>query len=538
MSSLTGTKISNTYVGLLKTLDTTPLSATPKEISDGLGNASGVKLDNAGNLDVTNTVAFGSLKDTDEDITITKFVDEADGIENNDDDTSLPTSAAVKDYVDAYVTAQDLDFSGNTGTGDVDLDSEIFAITGSNGISTTAADATLIIDGSVLETGIATNATDIATNVTNISTNATGIATNVTNIAANETNIETNTTNIATNATNIATNTATGVTNATNIATNVTDIATNATNIALKVSKAGDTMTGNLAIEKTTTAGDSGTLTLGDPTTTPDQGDTVGGSIKFVNGFRTDETSITHQIEYEDAQEFQSNISLKLDGQQFVSLNREVGSGYTNETIFIQKDTKFTGSQNRVLSANGYGFGSTYGDNFTIKDYEEGTYNITFSLRQDNSGTTGGTNIGSSGFTSFTNNSRYVKVGRKVTLYLNLEYTDPISTNWNSSYYVALDNLPFEPTVDGSSGSAFGAGGTYNFESNYQTNQQAHNILVRNLGYGNYTPYITLGGGFIANYPNYRRMPLKGSEFPQYNLYGNTTTKVKLLGVVEYYTSA
>ena len=117
MSSLTGTKISDTYVGLLKTLDTTPLSATPKEISDGLGNASGVKLDNDGNLDVTNTVAFGSLKDTAEDITITKFVDEADGIENNDDDTSLPTSAAVKDYVDAYVTAQDFDFSGNTGTG-------------------------------------------------------------------------------------------------------------------------------------------------------------------------------------------------------------------------------------------------------------------------------------------------------------------------------------------------------------------------------------------------------------------------------------
>ena len=298
-------------------------------------------------------------------------------------------------------------------------------------------------------------------------------------------------------------------------------------------------MTGNLAIEKTTTAGDSGTLTLGDPTTTPDQGDTVGGSIKFVNGFRTNETSITHQIEYEDAQEFQSNISLKLDGQQFVALNREVGSGFTNETVFIQKDTKFTGSQNRVLSANGYGFGSTYGDNFTIKDYEEGTYNITFSLRQDNSSATGGTNIGSSGFTSFTNNSRYVKVGRKVTLYLNLEYIDPISTIWqSSSYYVALDNLPFAPTVDGGSGTAFGGGGTYNFESNYQTNTQAYNILVRNLGYNNYSPYITLGGGFSTTYPNYRRMPLKANEFPQYNFYGNTTTKVKLLGVVEYYTSA
>ena len=268
----------------------------------------------------------------------------------------------------------------------------------------------------------------------------------LTNIATNTTGIATNVTNIATNATGVATN-ATGIsTNATGVATNATGVATNATNIALKVSKAGDTMTGNLAIEKTTPAGDSGTLTLGDPTTNPGQGDTVGGSIKFVNGFRSEETSITHQMNYELPQEFESNMNFKLDGQQFVSLAREVGSGYTNETVFIQKDTKFIGSQNRVLSANGYGFGSTYGDNFTIKDYEEGTYNITFSLRQDNSSTTGGTNIGASGFTSFTNYSRYVKVGRKVTLYLNLEYTDPISTNWNSSYYVALDNLPFAPT--------------------------------------------------------------------------------------------
>ena len=232
MSTLTGTKISDTYVGLLKTLDTTPLSDLPKEISDGLGTGSGVKLDNAGNLDVTNTVAFGSLKDTSEDITITKFVDEADGIENNDDDTSIPTSAAVKDYVDDYITAQDLDFSGNTGTGDVDLDSEVFTITGSNGITTTALDNTLDIDGSTLQTAINTNITDISTNTGNITTNATNIATNETDIATNVTDISTNATNISSNDTDIATNQSAIATNTTDIGANATAISTNATNIA------------------------------------------------------------------------------------------------------------------------------------------------------------------------------------------------------------------------------------------------------------------------------------------------------------------
>ena len=98
--------------------------------------------------------------------------------------------------------------------------------------------------------------------------------------------------------------------------------------------------------------------------------------------------------------------------------------------------------------------------------------------------------------------------------------------------------MPFAPTLDGVTGSAFGAGGTYNFESNYQTNTNAYNILVRNLGFSNYGSYITLGGGYVQNYPNSKRIPLRGDQFPQYNFYGNPTVKVKLLGVVEYYTSA
>ena len=48
---------------------------------------------------ISGAVSFGSLTDSGESITVTKFVDEADGISNNDNDTTLPTSAAVVDYV-------------------------------------------------------------------------------------------------------------------------------------------------------------------------------------------------------------------------------------------------------------------------------------------------------------------------------------------------------------------------------------------------------------------------------------------------------
>lgn len=54
----------------------------------------------SGNVTATGIVSFGTLTDSGESIAITKFVDEADGISSNDNDTTIPTSAAVKDYVD------------------------------------------------------------------------------------------------------------------------------------------------------------------------------------------------------------------------------------------------------------------------------------------------------------------------------------------------------------------------------------------------------------------------------------------------------
>lgn len=48
----------------------------------------------------------------------------------------LISASAVKTYVDAQVTAQDLDFATDSGSGAIDLDSETFTISGDTGITT------------------------------------------------------------------------------------------------------------------------------------------------------------------------------------------------------------------------------------------------------------------------------------------------------------------------------------------------------------------------------------------------------------------
>ena len=61
--------------------------------------------------------------------------------------TLLATQGAIKTYVDAQVTAADLDFQGDSGTGAVDLDSQTLDIAGGSGITTTASGQTLTVAG-------------------------------------------------------------------------------------------------------------------------------------------------------------------------------------------------------------------------------------------------------------------------------------------------------------------------------------------------------------------------------------------------------
>ena len=168
MATFTGQLISATYDAILKTIDNDAIGGTAKQLTDGLGNVTPLYVSTTqigigitptealhisgnalitGYATISGDLAWGTLTDTGQSISITKFVDQADGIANNDNDTTIPTSAAVKDLIDSSITAQDLDFSGDGGTtGAVDLDSQSLAVVGTtNEIETSASNQSLTI---------------------------------------------------------------------------------------------------------------------------------------------------------------------------------------------------------------------------------------------------------------------------------------------------------------------------------------------------------------------------------------------------------
>ena len=108
--------------------------------------ASGSIASGFGNITTTNTITFGTLSDGS--IDIAGFKDEDDMASNSA--THLPTQQSVKAYVDSQVTAQDLDFSGNTTVGgtslSIDLDSEVLTLSGGTGIHTTASGNVVTFD--------------------------------------------------------------------------------------------------------------------------------------------------------------------------------------------------------------------------------------------------------------------------------------------------------------------------------------------------------------------------------------------------------
>ena len=94
------------------------------------------------NADVSGTLTYGSLSDGA--ITITAFVDE-DNMSSNSA-TLVPTQQSVKAYVDAQLTASDLDFQGDSGGAlSIDLDSETLDIAGGTGIDTSGSGNTLTV---------------------------------------------------------------------------------------------------------------------------------------------------------------------------------------------------------------------------------------------------------------------------------------------------------------------------------------------------------------------------------------------------------
>ena len=89
-------------------------------------------------------------------------VTEAEGIQSNDNDTSLPTSAAVKDYVDSQATGETLNVNTDGGNFALTIDSETLTFDGGSGITTSSSGTTVQID---IDTSVVTlNDTQTLTN--------------------------------------------------------------------------------------------------------------------------------------------------------------------------------------------------------------------------------------------------------------------------------------------------------------------------------------------------------------------------------------
>jgi len=94
MSSLTGQTISSTYDGLLKTSDNDVLTTDGKEITDGLGNGSGVSLDTNGNIIAEGTIkAIGGIRDTSNDLGTSGQVLSSTGTGTNWIDSTAPVDS-------------------------------------------------------------------------------------------------------------------------------------------------------------------------------------------------------------------------------------------------------------------------------------------------------------------------------------------------------------------------------------------------------------------------------------------------------------
>jgi hypothetical protein len=139
--TIDGTTIatSDITVGASKTLD---VSAGTLTLADN--QISGDKVEGGTIAATTITdLTFGSLNDGT--ITATAFVDEDNMA--SDSATLIPTQQSVKAYVDSQVTAQDLDFQGDTGGAlSIDLDSESLTIAGGTGLDTVGSGNTLTVN--------------------------------------------------------------------------------------------------------------------------------------------------------------------------------------------------------------------------------------------------------------------------------------------------------------------------------------------------------------------------------------------------------
>jgi|TARA_Y100000034_G_scaffold53943_2_gene66147 hypothetical protein len=175
MADLTSKSPANTYKDLLTvnvSSDNEGLETSLKRVSDGEGVASAIELSSSDLNVSTHNGSSTGLKLAGTLVTATAAeINVMDGISSVDTDISSVSSSddtvasakAVKTYVDAQITASDLDMAADSGTGAIDLDDETLTVSGGGGIDTSISDNTLTItgeDATISNKGIASFNTD------------------------------------------------------------------------------------------------------------------------------------------------------------------------------------------------------------------------------------------------------------------------------------------------------------------------------------------------------------------------------------------
>ena len=207
----------------------------------------------------------------------------------NATNAQIPGALAVKNYVDNNITAQDLDFAGNSGTGAIDLDSQTLTLTGTDGITVTAnaQTATIDLDPVLTDAGGSAGSYGSATAIPAITVNAQGQITAISTNAISSSFTLSDGTNTDT-FNNGETLTFSATANETTVAVSNNEVTIGLPNDVTIGNNL--TVTGNLTVSGTTTSVNTTEVTLNDPVmvlaqnTSADDGEDRGIRFKWYDG--------------------------------------------------------------------------------------------------------------------------------------------------------------------------------------------------------------------------------------------------------------
>jgi len=369
-------------------------------VDDSIRATGNLTVDGATTLSTSLALASGA--------TVTSILDE-DAM-GSDSATALATQQSIKAYVDSQVTAQDLDFQGDSGGAlSVDLDSQTFTVAGGTGIDTAGSGQTLTINidstvatltGSQTLSGKTLTAPTIngatmtgSVTVDSLTFDDNTISTNASNanlelVASGSGTVELQSnTNITGNAsvsgtlttadiTTTGTHTVTGQSDVDYVRIKDNKITTNATNADLELAASG---TGVIDIQNTMTT----------------VGQTITGNVNItgqqdVDNIRIDGNTIS-------TTNSNGGLTIEPNGSGAITLNATTISvpgimalttALVQDTLFINTGAKIQSNvtnEDLILEANGTG--SVVVDQIAITDNKITTYVSNADLQLDTDGT-------------------------------------------------------------------------------------------------------------------------------------------------------